>query len=48
MEKFDSIRMQELVKVIDPDPEGGLTLVFKNDKVLKIRVSDGNLVSEFE
>ena len=49
MGKFDSIKMQELVKVIDPDPDGGLTLVFKNDKVLKIKiVGDGTLASEFE
>lgn len=49
MEKFDSIKMQELVKVIDPDSDGGLTLVFQNDKVLKIRITDkGSLVSEFE
>ena len=49
MEKFDSIKMQELVKVIDPDSDGGLTLVFQNDKILKIRITDkGSLVSEFE
>lgn len=49
MEKFDSIKMQELVKVIDPDSDGGLTLVFQNDRVLKIRITDdGNLASEFE
>ena len=47
MEKFDEIKMQELVRVIDPDPEGGLTLVFQNDKILKIRISDGSLISEF-
>lgn len=48
MEKFDSIKMQELIKVIDPDSDGGITLVFQNDKTLKIKATqDGNLVSEF-
>ena len=47
MEKFDPIRMQELVKVEDPDPDGGLTLVFQNGTTLRIRVVEGGLVSEF-
>ena len=46
MAKFDSVRMQDLVEVQDPDPEGGLTLVFKDDIRLKIKVVDGKLVSE--
>ncbi len=46
MEKFDSIKMLELVKVEDPDSEGGLTLFFQEDKTLKIKVVDGELVSE--
>ena len=29
MAKFDGVRMQDLIEVQDPDPEGGLTLVFK-------------------
>lgn len=47
MEKFEPIKMQELVRVVDPDPDGGITMVFQNDKTLKIRVVDGKLVSEF-
>ncbi len=47
MEKFDPIKMIELVKVEDPDPEGGITLFFQEDKTLKIKVVDGKLVSEF-
>ena len=47
MEKFDGIKMIELVKVEDPDSDGGLTLVFQENKVLKIKVVDGKLVSEF-
>ena len=47
MEKFESIKMQELVKVVDPDSDGGITMVFQNEKVLKIKVVDGHLTSEF-
>ncbi len=47
MGKFDSIKMVELVKVEDPDSEGGLTLIFEDNKTLKIKVVDGKLVSEF-
>ena len=47
MEKFDPIKMLELVKVEDPDSEGGLTLFFQENKTLKIKIVDGNLVSEF-
>ena len=46
MVKFDSVRMQDLTEVQDPDAEGGLTLVFKDDIRLKIKVVDGKLVSE--
>ncbi len=47
MGKFDQIKMVELVKVEDPDSEGGLTLIFQDNKTLKIKVVDGKLVSEF-
>jgi len=47
MEKFDQIKMLELVKVEDPDSEGGITLVFQENKTLKIKIVDGKLVSEF-
>ncbi|MEE8383722.1 MAG: hypothetical protein V3R39_02110 [Nitrosopumilus sp.] len=47
MGKYDPIRMVELVKVEDPDSEGGLTLIFQDNKTLKIKVVDGKLVSEF-
>ena len=45
MAKFDGIRMQDLIEVQDPDEEGGLTLVFKDDIRLKIKIVDGKLVS---
>ncbi len=47
MGKYDPIKMVELVKIEDPDSEGGLTLIFQDNKTLKIRVVDGKLVSEF-
>lgn len=47
MEKFDQIKMLELVKVDDPDSDGDLTLTFQENKKLKIKIVDGKLVSEF-
>jgi len=47
MEKFDIIKMLELVKVEDPDSDGGMTMIFQENKTLKIKVVDGKLVSEF-
>lgn len=47
MTKFDSIKMLELVKVEDPDEDGDMTLVFQENKTLKIKIVDGKLVSEF-
>lgn len=47
MEKYDAIKMLELVKVEDPDSDGGLTMIFQENKTLKIKIIDGKLVSEF-
>ena len=47
MEKYDKIKMLELVKVEDPDAEGGMTLHFQENITLKIKNVDGKLVSEF-
>ena len=47
MGKFDKIKMIELVKVEDPNSEGGITLEFQENIKLKIKVVDGKLVSEF-
>jgi len=38
--------MVELIKVEDPNNEGGITLVFNENKFMKIKVTDGKLVSE--
>ena len=47
MEKYDSIKMLELVKVEDSDSGSELTLFFQESKTLKIKIVDGQLVSEF-
>ena len=46
MGKFDSIKMQDLVEVKDPDENGGITLVFKENKTIQLKIIDGKLVSE--
>ena len=46
MAKFDGIRMADLVEVQDPDKDGGITLVFKEDKFLRVKVADGKIVTE--
>lgn len=47
MDKFEQIKMIELVKVEDPNSDGGITLVFQENKILKIKIVDGKLVSQF-
>ena len=46
MTKFDGIRMAELLEVQDPDKDGGITLVFNDNKFLHIKMVDGKLVTE--
>ena len=46
MVKFDGIRMADLVEVQDPDKDGGITLVFKEDKFLHVKVVDCKIVTE--
>jgi hypothetical protein len=46
MTKYDPIKMVELVKVEDPNSEGGLTLVFNDNKRINIKIVDGKLISE--
>lgn len=48
MGKFDSIKMQDLVEVKDPDENGGITLVFKENKTVHLKIVDGKLVSEVQ
>ena len=46
MAKFDGIRMADLVEVQDPDKDGGITLVFKENKFLHVKVLGGKVVTE--
>jgi len=46
MAKFDAIRMADLIEVQDPDKDGGITLVFKDNKFLHIKIENGKLVTE--
>ena len=48
MGKFDSIKMQDLVEVKDPDENGGITLVFKENKTVQLKIVDGKLESEVQ
>lgn len=44
MDKYDPVRMQDLVRVDDPDADGGVTLAFKGGQTMKISVGgDGKL-----
>ncbi len=43
--KFDGIRMADLVEVQDPDKEGGVTLIFKDNRFLFVNVEDGKVVT---
>ena len=46
MAKFDGIRMADLVEVQDPDKDGDITLVFKENKFLHVKIVDGKIVTE--
>jgi hypothetical protein len=46
MVKFDGIRMADLLEVKDPDENEGITLVFKDNKFLYIKIVDGKIVTE--
>ena len=46
MAKFDGIRMADIVELQDPDKDGGITLVFKENKFHHVKVVDGKIVTE--
>jgi len=46
MVKFDGIRMADLVEVQDPDKDGGIMVVFKENKFLHIKIVYGKIVTE--
>ncbi|HXV51005.1 MAG: hypothetical protein AABX58_01575 [Thermoproteota archaeon] len=46
MAKYDGLRGQELLEVEDPDKEGGITLIFKDNRYMFIKVVDGKLETQ--
>ena len=46
MAKFDGIKLADLVEVQDPGKDGGITLVFKENKFLHVKLVDGKIVTE--
>ena len=45
MTDYEPIKMAEVVKIEDTGDE--LTMIFQDNKTLKIKIVDGKLVSEF-
>ena len=46
MEKFDPIKMVELLKVEEGDGSTELTLVFQDNKSIRVTIVDGKLASK--
>jgi hypothetical protein len=43
MAKYDGLLGQPLLEVEEPDKEGGVTLIFKDNRFMFIKVEDGKL-----
>ncbi len=46
MTKYDGLRGQELLEVEDPDKDGGITLIFKDNRFMFIKIQDGKIVTQ--
>ncbi len=46
MAKYEGLRGQGLLEVEDPDKEGGITLIFKDNRFLFIKIVDGKLQTQ--
>ncbi len=46
MSKYDGLRGQELLEIEDPDKEGGITLIFKDNRYLFIKIENGKLATQ--
>ncbi len=46
MAKYEGLRGQGLLEVEDPDKEGGITLIFKDNRFLFIKIVDGKLETQ--
>ena len=45
MAKYDGLRGQELLEVEDPDKEGGITLIFKDNRFMFLKIQEGKIVT---
>ena len=43
MAKYDGLLGQPILEVEEPDKEGGLTLIFKDNRFLFVKIEDGKL-----
>ena len=43
MAKYDGLLGQPLLEVEEPDKEGGVTLIFKDNRFMLIKAEDGKL-----
>ena len=46
MAKYDGLLGQPVLEVEEPDKEDGITIIFKDNRFMFIKVVDGKLVSE--
>ena len=45
MAKYDGLLGQPILEVEEPDKEDGVTLIFKDNRFLFIKIEDGKLVT---
>ena len=43
MAKYDGLLGQPVLEIEDPDKEGGITIIFKDNRFLFIKVNDGKI-----
>jgi len=43
MAKYDGLLGQPVLEVEDPDKEGGITIIFKDNRFLFVKVNDGKI-----
>lgn len=43
MAKYDGLLGQPILEVEEPDKEGGITFIFKDNRFLFVKVTDGKL-----
>ena len=46
MAKYDGLLGQPLLEVEEPDKEGGITLIFKDNRYMFIKIQDGKIVTQ--